>query len=138
MSDEDWDELSWDIKRAHVLRRDGFECQRCGRSEPPLEVDHVRPRADGGSDAKENLRTLCVGCHLDHHGIEPGTFGDDRFYRAAREAKKNVEHVKGNARERAIVIKVCKYLHIGTDGREQPDKSSAALVHEKLRDMGEI
>lgn len=135
---EGWNDLSWDVKRAHVLSRDKFECQRCGRSEPPLEVDHVKPRNDGGTDAKENLRTLCVGCHLDRHGIEAGAFGDDRFHRAAREAKENVEHVKGNARERAIVVKVCKYLHVGTDGFEPPSESAIVLVHDKLKEMDEI
>ena len=45
--------------------RDGFQCQIC-RSEMPeaaLEVHHKIPRSQGGSDAKENLITICPNCH---------------------------------------------------------------------------
>ena len=38
-------------------------CQGCGRNysfDPRvLEVDHIRPRSDGGNDAYDNLTLLC-------------------------------------------------------------------------------
>ena len=45
----------------------GAYCQGCGRDygfDPRvLEVDHVRPKADGGSDAYDNLTLLCPPCN---------------------------------------------------------------------------
>ena len=45
----------------------GAFCQGCGRNysfDPRvLEVDHVSPKSDGGSDAYENLTLLCPPCN---------------------------------------------------------------------------
>ena len=52
-------------KRFFVMKRDGFACVRCGASGPGvrLEVHHRMPFAQGGSDALDNLETLCFGCN---------------------------------------------------------------------------
>lgn len=49
--------------RFAVLARDGFECVYCHSKEKPLEVDHVRPVALGGTDAPENLVAACDDCN---------------------------------------------------------------------------
>lgn len=51
--------------RFEVFKRDGFTCQYCGRKTPVvvLEVDHVVPRAEGGTDEIENLVTSCWECN---------------------------------------------------------------------------
>lgn len=54
-------------KRFEVFKRDGFTCQYCGRRPDDgvtiLEVDHIHPRAEGGSDDEMNLITSCVDCN---------------------------------------------------------------------------
>jgi 5-methylcytosine-specific restriction protein A len=50
------------IRRA-LLARDGPGCVDCGSLEGPFEIDHLIPLSEGGSDAIENLQTLCVICH---------------------------------------------------------------------------
>lgn len=51
--------------RFAVFRRDGFCCQYCGRSgaDAILEIDHVLPRAAGGTDDPANLLTACHACN---------------------------------------------------------------------------
>ncbi len=50
-------------KRA-VFERDGRQCRAPGcRRRRYLEVHHIRPRAQGGSNRLENLVTLCSACH---------------------------------------------------------------------------
>jgi 5-methylcytosine-specific restriction protein A len=39
------------------------ECQRQGRLTPAEEVHHIIPLANGGSNNKENLMSLCKSCH---------------------------------------------------------------------------
>lgn len=39
------------------------ECQRQGRLTPAEEVHHIIPLANGGSNDKENLMSLCKSCH---------------------------------------------------------------------------
>lgn len=49
-----------------VLQRDEFVCQLCGRGVrdgATLEVDHIHPRARGGSNTMDNLQTLCWECN---------------------------------------------------------------------------
>lgn len=51
------------LSRKNILRRDSHRCQYCGRSDVPLTVDHVVPKARGGEDAWENLVCACVRCN---------------------------------------------------------------------------
>lgn len=55
-----------DTLRYNILKRDGFRCQICGRSQKDgvkLVVDHILPIAKGGKTVPENLRTLCNTCN---------------------------------------------------------------------------
>jgi hypothetical protein len=53
---------------AYVLSRDGYKCQ-CGQKGCPskLEVHHIKYRSHGGSDAPDNLITLCSKHHKSLH-----------------------------------------------------------------------
>lgn len=48
--------------RETILARDGYKCRRCTSTED-LTVDHIFPRAIGGTHAPTNLRTLCRSCN---------------------------------------------------------------------------
>ena len=56
-------------KRYDVLRRDKFQCVLCGASgsEAKLEVDHLIPVSQGGTDDIGNLRCLCFRCNRGKH-----------------------------------------------------------------------
>lgn len=69
---------AWDIKRAQILRRDNYlcQCKRCaadGRITPANEVDHIVPKAKGGTDDDDNLQAINHECHerksLDDRGV---------------------------------------------------------------------
>ena len=51
--------------RFEVFKRDSFRCQYCGRSAPDviLEVDHIKPVAEGGKNTMMNLVTSCRDCN---------------------------------------------------------------------------
>lgn len=52
--------------RFDIFRRDGFTCQYCGRTPPDivLQIDHIRPVADGGDNDEMNLITACSDCNV--------------------------------------------------------------------------
>ncbi|MBW3608711.1 MAG: HNH endonuclease [Actinobacteria bacterium] len=52
---------AWRQTRSMVLYRDASRCQLCNRA--AVEVDHIVPVAEGGSDRPSNLRSLCRDCH---------------------------------------------------------------------------
>ncbi|PID79154.1 hypothetical protein CSB20_11485 [bacterium DOLZORAL124_64_63] len=54
--------------RRRVLARDQHRCQAPGCSHTRfLEIHHITPRSQGGTNADENLTTLCSACHQRAH-----------------------------------------------------------------------
>lgn len=52
----------WKKIRERILERDGFACVLCGAIEL-LEIDHIKPLAEGGTHHDDNLRVLCLSCN---------------------------------------------------------------------------
>lgn len=50
-------------RRFDVFKRDGYTCRICQKAGGELEVDHIVPVSKGGSNAMENLQTLCWTCN---------------------------------------------------------------------------
>ena len=61
-------------KRLRILERNGYTCQMCGagpgdpdpfnpQRKTRLHIDHITPRAQGGTDDEDNLRVLCSACN---------------------------------------------------------------------------
>jgi hypothetical protein len=57
--------------RFDVFKRDGFACKYCGAAPPEalLEIDHVIPVCDGGTNDEANLITACFECNRGKAGI---------------------------------------------------------------------
>lgn len=56
----------WQRIRAAALLRDKGLCQPClreGRVTAAREVDHIKPKAFGGTDDAGNLQSICLACH---------------------------------------------------------------------------
>lgn len=56
----------WRRLRDAVLKRDEHLCQPCkaaGGLTLATQVDHIVPKARGGTDAMENLQGICAACH---------------------------------------------------------------------------
>jgi len=51
--------------RFEVFKRDGFQCQYCGKTPPEatLELDHINPKSRKGKDDINNLLTACFDCN---------------------------------------------------------------------------
>lgn len=65
----------WKRLRLMMLRRFPI-CRRCDPQSlrPATEVDHIIPKAKGGTDAMDNLQTLCHQCHSRKTVVEDGGF----------------------------------------------------------------
>lgn len=56
----------WRRRRERILRRDFGLCQPCKRNGSISiagEVDHIIPKARGGSEDDDNMQSICVDCH---------------------------------------------------------------------------
>jgi 5-methylcytosine-specific restriction endonuclease McrA len=79
-------------KRLAIYLRDSFTCLLCTadlRSADPRDVtlDHIIPKADGGSNKESNLYTCCRACNCSRQ--------DKPLERVA--SKKAVDHIQRNA-----------------------------------------
>ena len=54
-------------RRAKVLWRDRYTCQKCKSTIKKLNTHHIIMRSKGGTDTIGNLITLCEDCHDDLH-----------------------------------------------------------------------
>ena len=66
----------WAKLRQKVLQRDHGACVLCGR--PATDVDHIKPRSEGGRDEVANLRSLCHDCHATRTGGHAGQASAER------------------------------------------------------------
>lgn len=67
--------------RNHIFRRDNYTCQKCGTfhayinengiplptTDGELDLHHIKPVSQGGSDEPDNLVTWCRDCHKEWH-----------------------------------------------------------------------
>ena len=55
----------WQRLRGVVLAKNPLcvACLERDRTEPAVDVDHILPKNEGGTDALSNLQGLCVSCH---------------------------------------------------------------------------
>lgn len=66
---------AWDRLRQRILTRDKHLCQQCkreGRLTAASQVDHIKPKAQGGTDDAENLQAICGPCHAEKTTRENG------------------------------------------------------------------
>lgn len=57
---------AWRKARSLTILRDKGLCVPClkqGRTTAFSQVDHIKPKAQGGTDAQENLQCICTECH---------------------------------------------------------------------------
>jgi hypothetical protein len=80
--------------RFEVFKRDSFRCQYCGATPSEtvlLEVDHIHPVAEGGTNDIDNLVTACQACNRGKSAVllsvVPQTLADKAIETAEREAQ---------------------------------------------------
>lgn len=49
--------------RHQIFKRDGYQCQYCGKRPKELTVDHVIPLSRGGLDCWTNVASSCRACN---------------------------------------------------------------------------
>lgn len=77
---------AWEKLRKVVLARDCGLCQPCssaGRLTPGKIVDHIIPKAEGGTDDLENLQVICKPCHVRKTATESARGGGGTQYEPA-------------------------------------------------------
>lgn len=86
----------WNDRRRAALRRDGFQCTKCGwpdgakRRTRELHVHHIISLANGGTNALDNLTTLC---HICHRGVDSAHAGVKKLNSARDRRRRRRWHI---------------------------------------------
>lgn len=124
--------------RFEILKRDGFRCVYCGATpaQSELRVDHIIPRAKGGTDDPGNLTTACFECnagktdrHLHEQRADVATPASEIATRLAHakallDAQREVE----DARE--LMAEEAEREWLDATGREMPITVRRALKNQ--------
>ena len=62
----------WKDQRIRVLKRDNYTCAYCGLD--ANQVDHIIPRASGGTHDLDNLVACCKTCNSKKGALNEGVF----------------------------------------------------------------
>jgi 5-methylcytosine-specific restriction endonuclease McrA len=56
-------------RKERLIERDGPYCKLCGTRRAPtdLNIDHITPKSEGGSNNISNLRLACYPCNYGRH-----------------------------------------------------------------------
>ena len=97
----------WKATRAYVLKRDQWTCQWCGidltHYDVKATVDHVTPKAHGGTDTADNLVAACFTCNSSRGArSQPRRRGTDR-YAPKKIDNENERPIFGDGRPRGRV-----------------------------------
>ncbi|MGC6430216.1 MAG: HNH endonuclease [Jejuia sp.] len=92
--------------RFEVFKRDKFQCQYCGNKAPDvvLEVDHIDPVANGGTNEIINLITSCFDCN---RGKKARLLTDDT---AIQKQRKQLEIIQERREQLELMLEWKKSL----------------------------
>lgn len=76
-------------KRLAIYLRDGFRCVYCGcdlhGADPrDLNLDHVKPKCEGGTNEANNLVTACRSCNSSRQDTPVSRFASDEARKVIR------------------------------------------------------
>jgi len=81
-------ELAGYAVREYLLEKWGRKCAYCGKTNVPLEVEHIVPKSRGGSDRVSNLTISCHECNQKKGNKTAAEFGHPRIQKKAKESLK--------------------------------------------------
>ena len=88
--------------RNEILERNGFTCQLCGATggDPDqtrqgkrvrLEIDHITPITQGGTEDRNNLRVLCSSCNLSRSNVQTASESARNLLARIRRSSRSVQ-----------------------------------------------
>ena len=114
--------------RAYLLEKWGRACAYCGTRNVPLQVEHIVPRARGGSDRVSNLTLACAPCNECKGSQTAAEFGFPLIQAQAKAPLQDAAAV--NATRRALYRRLLTRglpVETGTGGRTQWNRTRRGL-----------
>jgi hypothetical protein len=110
--------------REYLLEKWGRKCAYCGRTEVPLEVEHILPKSRGGSNRVSNLTLSCHKCNQEKGSRTAAEFGHPEIQAEARQPLKDAAAVNTTRWELWRRLSESGLpVHCGTGGRTKYNRT---------------
>jgi 5-methylcytosine-specific restriction endonuclease McrA len=114
--------------REHLLEKFGRRCVYCGATSVPLQVEHIVPKARGGTNRVSNLAIACDPCNEAKGTQTAEEFGHPEVQRQAKRPLKDAAAVNASRwvlyrRLQAVGLPV----EVGTGGRTKWNRTQRGL-----------
>jgi 5-methylcytosine-specific restriction endonuclease McrA len=120
--------------REYLLEKWNRQCAYCDAKDVPLQIEHIHPRAKGGSDRVSNLCLACEKCNLEKNtdSIEKFLKKDpDRLKKILVQAKAPLKDAAAVNSTRWALFKALKItglpVEVGTGGRTKFNRTKQEL-----------
>jgi 5-methylcytosine-specific restriction endonuclease McrA len=114
--------------REYLLGKFSRQCAYCGATSVPLQVEHIVPKARGGSDRVSNLTIACADCNQAKGTMTAEEFGCPHLEALARRPLRDVAAV--NASRWALYHRLQALglpMEVGTGGRTKWNRTQRGL-----------
>jgi hypothetical protein len=102
--------FGWEI-RSYLLEKFQHRCVYCGRENTAFELDHIRPRARGGSNRVSNLALSCHDCNAAKGDRTASEFGHPEVEAQARQPLRDAAAVNAT---RFALVEALRLLNLPT------------------------
>jgi 5-methylcytosine-specific restriction endonuclease McrA len=114
--------------REYLLEKWQRCCAYCGATDVPLQVEHIEPKARGGSDRVSNLAIACKQCNIAKGTLTAAEFGHLEVQAQARRSLKDAAVMNAS---RWVLFRslhtVGLPVEVGTGGRTKWNRSQRGL-----------
>jgi 5-methylcytosine-specific restriction endonuclease McrA len=121
--------------RQYLLEKWGRRCAYCGATDTPLQIEHIVPRARGGSHRIPNLTLACETCNQQKGTQTAEEFGHPDIQAQARRPLKDATAV--NQTRWALygrLVATGLPVEVGTGGRTKFNRTRLGLAKAHWRD----
>ena len=125
--------------REYLLEKWGRRCAYCGKTEVPLQVEHLVPRIRGGSNRLSNLTLACQDCNQKKGNRTAAEFGFPHLMDQAKAPLKDAAAV--NTTRWALWRRVADLglpLEVGTGGRTKYNRTRLDWPKAHWRDAASV
>ena len=103
-------ELQGSEIREYLLEKWKHKCAYCGRTNVPLEVEHIIPKSRGGSDRVSNLTIACHKCNQKKGNKTAAEFGYPEIQQQAKKSLKTAAFMN-NIRRKLVNLLSCGWTY---------------------------
>jgi hypothetical protein len=115
--------------REYLLEKWGRKCAYCGKKDVPLQIEHIHPRARGGSNRVTNLTLACEPCNTRKGTKTAAEFGFHQIQAEARKPLKDAAAVNSTRKELFKRLKATGLpVETGTGGLTKYNRASRGLA----------